>query len=55
MNFIAKIVRSPLTNICRAAFSKDSWKDRDQSAEKVYISAEESIYKPIKKKLWQVS
>jgi hypothetical protein len=54
MNFIVKLVRSPLTNTCRVAFSKDNWKDRDQSAEKVYISAEESKYESMKKKLWQV-
>lgn len=42
MNFIAKITRSPLLNYVRASFSNDGWKDRDQSAEKVYISQEES-------------
>jgi hypothetical protein len=54
MNFIVKIVRSSLTKTCRASFSGDNWKDRDKSAEKVYISAEESNYLPIKRKLWQV-
>ena len=55
MNFIVKLARSPLTNTCRVAFSNDNWKDRDKSAEKVYISAEESKYERMKKKLWQVS
>ena len=42
MNFITKLVRPTLTTHLRASFSKDIWKERDQSAEKVYISAEES-------------
>jgi len=42
MNFIAKIVRQPIIAQMRAAYSKSVWKDRDESAEKVYISQEES-------------
>lgn len=42
MNFIIKLVRPTFTTHLRASFSKDVWKERDQSAEKVYISAEES-------------
>jgi hypothetical protein len=42
MNFIARIVRPALSLPLRASFAKDSWKERDESAEKVYISQEES-------------
>lgn len=42
MNFIAKLARSSLLRPIRSSFASDNWKDRDQSAEKVYISNEES-------------
>lgn len=42
MNFITKIVKGPMQMIVRAPFASDNWKDRDNSAEKVYISNEES-------------
>jgi hypothetical protein len=40
MNFITKIAKAPIQFITRASFTSDNWKDRDQSAEKVYISQE---------------
>jgi hypothetical protein len=50
MNFIARIIRPALSLPLRASFAKDNWKERDESAEKVYISQEESIPLPIQKR-----
>lgn len=41
-NFIR--FQKPLLVLSRACFSDKAWKDRDQSAEKVYISQEESNF-----------
>lgn len=43
INFVAKLPRTLLTTYVRASFSSENWKDRDQSAEKVYISQEERM------------
>lgn len=43
INFVAKLPRTVLTTFVRASFSGDNWKDRDQSAEKVFISQEERM------------
>lgn len=40
MNFIVRLARQPLLRQLRATFSKDTWKERDQSAEKVFITQE---------------
>ena len=42
MNFLTKIIKVPMQLMMRAPFASDNWKDSDQSAEKVYISQEES-------------
>ena len=44
MNFLTKIIKVPMQLMMRAPFASDNWKDRDQSAEKVYISQEESTF-----------
>ena len=44
MNFLTKIVKVPMQLMMRSPFASDNWKDRDQSAEKVYISQEESTF-----------
>lgn len=51
MNFLTKISRTTLTNFFRASFASDNFKDRDKSAEKVYISQEESTLSLKQKKL----
>jgi hypothetical protein len=43
MNIVAKTLRSQFNYITKFGLSKNVWKDRDESAEKVYISQEESI------------
>ena len=40
MNFIARAVRQSLTTRITAAMAKDVWKDRDEGAEKVFITKE---------------
>jgi len=40
MNFIVKITRLPLRQSIRATFSTGVWKEREESAEKVYITRE---------------
>ena len=40
---VVRTLRSLLTPV-RCSMSRDVWKDRDESSEKVYISHEESMY-----------
>lgn len=47
MNFIVRAARHSLTTRLSSAMSKDVWKERDDGAEKVYITREESTFASI--------